>query len=47
MKITKRKTMIELSEEEKVIMNKATEILTSVMYEIDDCSELFGYNNAD
>lgn len=47
MKVTKRQTMIELNEEEKKIMGKAVEILTSVMYEIDDSSTLFGYNNAD
>lgn len=47
MKITKRQTMIELNEEEKKIIGKAVEILTSVMYEIDDCSTLFGYNNSD
>lgn len=47
MKITKRQTTIELNEEEKIIMNKAIEILTSVMYEIDDCSTLLGYNNSD
>lgn len=47
MKITKRQTMIELNEEEKEIIGKAIEILTSVMYEIDDSSTLFGYNNAD
>lgn len=47
MKITKRQTMIELNEEEKEIIGKAIEILTSVMYEIDDSSTLFGYENAD
>lgn len=47
MKITKRQTMIELNEEEKKIIGKAVEILTSVMYEIDDCSTLLGYNNSD
>lgn len=47
MKITKRQTTIELNEEEKKIIGKAVEILTSVMYEIDDCSTLLGYNNSD
>ncbi len=47
MKVTKRQTTIELNEEEKEIMNKAVEILTSVMYEIDDCSTLLGYYNSD
>lgn len=47
MKITKRQTKIELNEEEKKIIGEATSILLKVMYEIDDCSTLFGYNNSD
>lgn len=47
MKITTRLKTIELTEEEIKKIAEATDILIKVMYEIDDCSSLFGYNNAD
>ena len=47
MKVTKRQTKIELNEEEKKIMEEATNILIKVMYEINDDETLFGYNNGD
>lgn len=47
MKVSTRLKTIELSEDERNKIADATEILINVMYEIDDCSSLFGYNNAD
>ncbi len=44
--ITRLKT-IKLSEEERKKIEDATDILIKVMYEIDDCSCLFGYDNTD
>lgn len=47
MKVTTRLKTIELTEEERKKISDALDILLKVMYEIDDCSSLFGYNNAD
>ena len=47
MEITTRLKTIKLSEEERNKIAEVIDLLIKIAYEIDDCSTLFGYNNAD